>query len=53
LYQIWSAKIKTRDKRHQEITLSALDEFLDVKNEISEKFEVLRGHIQRLRNNLK
>ena len=52
LYQIWSTKIKTRDKRHQEITLSTLDEFLDVKNEISEKFEVLRGHIQRLRNNL-
>ena len=52
LYQIWSTKIKTRDKRHQEIALSTLDEFLDVKNEISEKFEVLRGHIQRLRDNL-
>jgi hypothetical protein len=52
LYQIWSTKIKTRDKRHQEITMSTLSEFLDVKNEISEKFEVLRGHIQRLRNNL-
>jgi len=52
LYQIWSTKIKTRDKRHQEITLSTLSEFLDVKNEISEKFEVLRGHIQRLRDNL-
>lgn len=52
LYQIWSTKVKTRDKRHQEIVLSTLDEFLDVKNEISEKFEVLKGHIQRLRNNL-
>jgi hypothetical protein len=52
LYQIWSTKIKTRDKRHQEIALSTLNEFLDVKNEISEKFEVLRGHIQRLRDNL-
>lgn len=53
LYQIWSTKIKTRDKRHQEIALSSLDEFLDVKNEISEKFEILKGHIQRLRDNLR
>ena len=52
LYQIWSAKIKTRDQRHQEIVLSTLDEFLNVRNEILEKFEVLRGHIQRLRDNL-
>ena len=49
---IWSAKIKTRDQRHQEIVLSTLDEFLNVRNEILEKFEVLRGHIQRLRDNL-
>lgn len=53
LYQIWTTKLKTRDKRHQEIALSTLDEFLDVKNEISEKYEILKGHIQRLRNNLR
>lgn len=52
LYEIWSVKIKTRDKRHQEIILSTLDEFLDIKNEISEKYEVLRGHIKKLRDSL-
>lgn len=52
LYEIWSVKIKTREKRHQEIILSTLDEFLDIKNEISEKYEVLRGHIKKLRDSL-
>ncbi len=48
LLQIWTAKLETREKRHQEIVVSTLDEFYKVESEINEKFDVLRGHIDRL-----
>ena len=53
LNQIWSAKLKDKDKRHQEIMKATMDEFYDVKGEISEKYVVLKNHIQRIQTNMK
>lgn len=52
LMSIWSAKIDKRDQRHKEMTLAILSEFYDVNSEISEKYDVLKSHIQRLRSNV-
>lgn len=49
LMEIWTTKIKTREKRHQEITLSVLSDFYKIGDEIDQKYEVLSGHIDRLR----
>ncbi len=53
LMQIWNAKIEKRDQRHQEIILSTLDEFYKVSEDIDSKFNVLKGHVQRLQRNIK
>lgn len=53
LIEIWETKIKTREKRHQEMTLALINEFFDVNSEISDKYNVLKKHIQRLQNNIK
>lgn len=52
LMQIWEVKIENRDQRHKEMMISSLDEFYDINNEISEKYSVLKNHIQRLRSNM-
>lgn len=51
LIQIWDAKIGARDARHKEMMNSILSDFYDVNSEISEKYDVLKGHIQRIRKN--
>lgn len=51
LIEIWSAKIGARDQRHKEMMISTIADFYDIENEISEKYDVLRGKIQRIRNN--
>lgn len=53
LIEIWETKIKTRERRHQEMTLALINEFFDVNSEISGKYNVLKKHIQRLQNNIK
>jgi hypothetical protein len=53
LMQIWEAKIEKREQRHKEMTLAILSDFYDVNSEISDKYDVLRGHIQRIRRNMK
>jgi hypothetical protein len=53
LMSIWEAKIENREQRHKEMTLAILSDFYDVNNEISEKYDVLKGHIQRIRRNMK
>lgn len=53
LLEIWESKLKTREERHQEMTLSLINEFFDVNSEISDKYNVLKNHIQRLQNNIK
>lgn len=53
LYEIQSAKRKDRMKRHQEMTKLMMSDLIEVEQEISEKFDVLKNHIQRVRNNIK
>jgi len=52
LYEIWKAKIKTRDKRDAEISKSLISEFFEASDEIINNYDVLRGHIQRLQTSL-
>lgn len=48
LVQIWKAKQKDMDARDQEMMQANVKDFFDVDKEISEKYQQLRGHIQRL-----
>jgi hypothetical protein len=52
LMQIWTKKLETRKERHQEIIASTLLDFYEAQSLISEKYDVLFGHIQRLQNSL-
>lgn len=52
LMQIWESKLKNRDKRHRELIISTIDMFFDVEHEISEKIDILKGHVERLRRNI-
>lgn len=53
LFDIWKSKIKDKGKRNQEIMKSTIDDFYDTRGEINEKYVVLKGHIQRIQNNMK
>jgi hypothetical protein len=53
LFQIWKVKLKDKDKRNKEIMSATMDEFYDAKGEISEKYIVLKNHIQRIQANQK
>lgn len=53
LMQIWEAKIDARDERHKEMTIALLSDFYDISDEISEKYNALKGHIQRVKANNK
>ena len=52
LYGIWKAKLKTRDKRDAEMSSALIMDFFEASDEITENYDVLRGHIQRLRTSL-
>jgi hypothetical protein len=52
LIEIWEAKIETRDERHKEMMLATLSDFYDINNEISEKYDLLKGHISRIRSSI-
>ncbi len=52
LYSIWSVKIENRDQRHKELASSLLSDFYDINNEISEKYDVLNGHIKRMQTSM-
>jgi hypothetical protein len=51
LNEIWCAKIGTRDQRHKEMMISSIEDFYNIDTEISEKYDVLRDRIMRIRNN--
>ena len=53
LFDIWKAKIADKDKRNQEIMKATMDDFYDARGEINEKYVLLKGHIQRIQNNMK
>ena len=52
LNEIWVAKIGKRDERHKELMTSALNDFYDVNSEISDKYNVMKDHIKRLKTSL-
>jgi hypothetical protein len=49
LLEIWETKLETKEQRHKEIITSILSDFYKVRDEISEKYDALRGHIERIR----
>lgn len=52
LIQIWGAKIDKRDKRHNEIMLATMNDFYDVKKDISSKYDVMKDHIKRIQTSI-
>jgi hypothetical protein len=48
LYEIWKKKLETRDARHQEMMNAVIADFYDISNEISENYNVLKGHVDRI-----
>jgi hypothetical protein len=53
LGEIQMAKKKDRSKRHQEMTKLMMTDLIEINEEISETFDVLKNHVQRIRNNIK
>ena len=53
LMDIWKKKLKTSDLRDKEMMESSIDDFFDINNEISEKYNMLKGHIERLQKSIK
>jgi hypothetical protein len=49
LYSIWKTKLKTRDKRHQEMMNADIKDFYDTENEILNDYKALESHIDRIR----
>ena len=50
LMEIWTTKLKTREKRHQELITSNLMDFYEAESLINDKYDALFGHIQRLQS---
>lgn len=48
LLQIWSSKIETREKRHQEIMITTLNDLYKIESDVNEKIDVLKKHVDRL-----
>lgn len=53
LFSIWQVKIKDKDKRDQEIMQSTIDDFFEMKDQINEKYVLLKDHIKRIQANMK
>lgn len=48
LYGIWLAKIKTRDKRNNELSKSLISDIYNLSNDINENYNQLKDHIKRI-----
>lgn len=48
LFEIWNAKIGDKDKRNKEIMMATINDFYDITGDISEKYVLLKSHIQRI-----
>lgn len=53
LMSIWRKKIETKSQRNQEMMKSMIDDFYNIDNDISEKYKVMKGHIERIQKSLK
>ncbi len=49
LMEIWTAKLKGKEQRHKEMTLLLLSDVYKISEEIGEKYDILREHIERVR----
>lgn len=52
LLQIWKKKLENRDARHKEMLQTTLDDFYNVKGELNEKIDVLKGHVDRIQKSM-
>lgn len=48
LMEIWESKLVSKEKRHQEITKSLLNEFYEINKDINSKYDILKDHITRV-----
>lgn len=53
LMQIWYKKLETKSQRNQEMMKSMISDFYDINKDISEKYKVMKGHIDRIQKSLK
>ena len=53
LMEIWNKKLETKSQRNQEMMKSMISEFYDINKDISEKYKVMKGHIERIQKSLK
>lgn len=53
LMDIWNKKIETKSQRNQEMMSAMIKEFYDINGDISDKYKVMRGHIERIQKSLK
>jgi hypothetical protein len=53
LMEIWNKKLETKSQRNQEMMKSMINEFYDINKDISEKYKVMKGHIERIQKSLK
>jgi hypothetical protein len=48
LYEIWSAKLKNKHQRDQEMSQALISDFFEASDEIMENYTVLKNHITRI-----
>jgi hypothetical protein len=53
LMEIWNKKLETKSQRNKEMMTSMIHEFYDINNDISEKYKVMKGHIERIQKSIK
>lgn len=53
LIQIWKKKFIEQDKRDQEMMQANIQDFYDMSGEISEKYDMLKNHVQRIQRSAK
>ena len=52
LMNIWKAKIKDKDKRHQEISNALIKDFYTISDDIMENYTLLKDHINRIQKSI-
>jgi hypothetical protein len=52
LMSIWEVKLQTKEQRHKEIMIMALDEMYNIEQDISMKYEQMKGHIKRIQKSI-
>lgn len=52
LYEIWSAKISSREQRHQEMSSALIRDFYQASDDILENYNVLKKHILRIQKSI-